>query len=142
MVNSTSRAKFDSAWISQFISTVNVHRGDSILTPCANLDSFAMLGFKTLNNGSNWEIIHFGYSVDLQHTYGGTAGSYAEEYFYPITPSYRSPGGFAQYVQTNASGHWDDLVNPLFTATTVCTRQPDPSSFSLAIVPLRSFPRA
>jgi hypothetical protein len=110
----TSRAQFDSAWISQFISFVNAARGNSTLAPCAHLDSFAIHRFQTLTTGNNWEIVHYGYTEDLQHAYGGTAGSYAEEYFYPITPSYRSPGGFAGVVQTTAPGHWSDLVNPLY----------------------------
>jgi hypothetical protein len=99
---STSQSQFDSAWIAQFFSIINVDRGGSTLAPCTHLDSFAALRFQTLNTGNNWEIVHYGYSVDLQHTYGGTAGSYAEEYFYPVTPSYRSPTSFAA------------LVNPLY----------------------------
>lgn len=111
---STSQGQFDSTWISQFFSVINADRGNSTLAPCAHLDSFAMLRFQTLNTGDNWEIIHYGYSADLQHAYRGTAGSYAEEYLYPATPSYRSPSGFAQFVQTTAPGHWGDLVNPLY----------------------------
>ena len=111
---STSQSGFDSAWIAQFFSIINVDRGGSTLAPCAHLDSFAALRFQTLNTGNNWEIVHDGYSVDLQHTYGGTAGSYAEEYFYPVTPSYRSPTSFAALVQATAPGHWSDLVNPLY----------------------------
>jgi hypothetical protein len=110
----TSQAQFDSAWISQFISVVNVARGGSTLAPCAHLETFAMIRFKTLNTGNNWEVVHYGYTEDLQRAYGGTAGSYAEEYFYPVTPSYRSPSGFASFVQTTAPGHWSDLVNPLY----------------------------
>jgi hypothetical protein len=110
----TSKAQFDSAWVSQFMSAINAARGSSKLAPCAHLDTFAAHRFQTLNTGNNWEIVHYGYSEDLQHTYGGTAGSYAEEYFYPDTPSYRSPAGFASFVQTTAPGHWGDLVNPLY----------------------------
>lgn len=138
----TSQGQFDSAWISQFISVVNVDRGGSALAPCAHLDSFAMLRFQTLNTGNNWEIVHFGYSQDLQHTYGGTAGDYSEGYFYPVTPSYRSPGGFAQFVKTTAPGHWGDLVNPLYRYYGVYTgtgpvllfpRNCSPSEFSAGV---------
>jgi len=110
----TSQGQFDSTWISQFISAINVARGTTSLAPCAHLDTFATHRFQTMNTGTNWEIVHYGYSEDLQRTYGGTAGSYAEEYFYPDTPTYRSPGGFASFVQTTAPGHWSDLVNPLY----------------------------
>ena len=110
----TSQGQFDSAWISQFVSVINVDRGNPTLKPCAHLDTFAMHRFQTMNTGTNWEIVHYGYSEDLQHTYGGTGGSYAEEYFYPDTPTYRSPNGFASFVQTTAPGHWSDLVNPLY----------------------------
>ena len=138
----TSQGQFDSPWISQFISVVNVDRGGSILAPCAHLDSFARLRFQTLNTGNNWEIVHYGYSKDLQQSYGGTAGSYAEGYFYPVTPSYRSPGGFAQVVKTTAPGHWSDLVNPLYRYYGVYTgtgpillfpRNCSPSEFSAGI---------
>jgi len=110
-----SLSQFGSSWISQFFSVINTDRGaGSTLAPCAHLDSFASQRFQTLNTGSNWEIVHYGYSDDLTRTYGGTAGSYAEEYFYPDTPTYRSPSGFASYLQSNAPGHWADLVNPLY----------------------------
>ena len=112
--SSTSPSQFDSTWISQFVSAIDVARNGSALAPCPNLDTFAAHRFQTLNTGSNWEIVHYGYSEDLQRTYGGTAGSYAEEYFYPVTPTYHSPGGFAGVVQTTAPGHWSDLVNPLY----------------------------
>lgn len=111
----TTAVEFGPAWISQFFSILNVDRGRSAtLTPCPHLDSFAALRFQTLNTGNNWEIIHYGYSADLQNTYGGTVGSYAEGYFYPLTP-YRSPGGFADFVRTTAPGHWSDLVNPVYS---------------------------
>jgi len=112
--STTSQGHFDSTWISKFMAAINVARNGSALAPCPHLDTFATHRFQTLNTGNNWEIVHYGYSEDLQRTYGGTAGSYAEEYFYPDTPSYRSPGGFASFVQTNAPNHWGDLVNPLY----------------------------
>lgn len=103
---------FGQAWVSQFLAVVDTNRGGSALADCPRLDSFAMSRFNTMTTGNNWEMVHYGYSQDLQKTFGGSVGLYAEVYFYPTTPTTKSPQGFATLVQTTAPGHWSDLTSP------------------------------
>jgi hypothetical protein len=103
---------FGQAWVSQFLGVVDANRGGSALSDCPRLDSFAMSRFNTMTTGNNWEVVHYGYSQGLQQTFGGSAGLYSEVYFYPTTPTAKTPQGFATLVQTTAQGHWSDLTNP------------------------------
>jgi hypothetical protein len=114
VANTTTAVPFGPAWVSQFVGTVNSDRQGGTLTDCPALDAFAMSRFQTMTTGKNWEVTHYDYDQDLQKTFGGTEGSYSEDYFFPTEPYLKTPAGFVELVQTTDPGHWGDLTNPAY----------------------------
>jgi len=106
----TTAVPFGPAWVSQFLGVVDTYRGSESLTDCPRLDSFAMTRFHTMTNGTNWEVVHYGYSQDLHLAFGGSSGNFGEDLFFPTNPPY-SPQNFATLVRTQAPAHWSDLTN-------------------------------
>lgn len=112
LTNTTTAVPFGPAWVSQFVGIINSDRGSATLTDCPALDTFAMSRFQTMTTGNNWEVIHYNYDQDLEKAFGGTQGSYSEDYFYPTEPYLKTPASFVKLVQTTDPEHWSDLMDP------------------------------
>jgi len=110
--SSTTDVPFGPAWVSQFMGIIDSNRGSGqTLADCPALDTFAMTRFQTMTTGKNWEVTHYGYDQDLEKAFGGTAGSYSEDYFFPTEPYLKTPTSFAKLVQNTDPGHWSDLMD-------------------------------
>jgi uncharacterized protein YkwD len=116
----------DRSWMNSFINDVNGYRmreGAVNLTLDPQLDNFSQLRFTTMTTGSNYEISHYGFDSDAGSFFGSSYQyemSLGEVVFYPQTTSYTdfipstqtyTPSGFVSYLQSNAPGHWQELLD-------------------------------
>jgi len=104
----------DASWVSSFMSYVNQARqnaGAPALTHSSNLDQFSAQRFQTSTSGNNYEISHYGFDQDANSFFGNDY-NVGEVVYYP---SGYQASDYPSYLQTNAPGHWNLMMDSTLT---------------------------
>jgi hypothetical protein len=99
----------DGAWVNEFISLVNGHRGSTPLVEDSSLDSFAYLRFGTAV--ANYTISDYGFAKQSAAYFAGTGRISNEELLYPST---FGPAAYVTYLQEVAPTHWGILTDTTY----------------------------
>ena len=99
-------------WVSAFMAKVDQARGGQALAENATLDAFAALRFK--NATAHYQISDYNLSADAQAFFG--PGTYANDISEVLLyPGVFSPNTYPSFLADYAVGHWDGLLNSLYT---------------------------